>query len=69
MSAVYSDFGAITNHGSNIVAFFLSISVDDKGAYIIQGSDSPIGGSSEGPNLTLLHGWLMFIGWGIFGMV
>ena len=39
MSAVYSDFGALANHGSNVVAFYLSISVDDKGAYIIQGSD------------------------------
>ncbi len=39
MSAVYADFGEVVDHGRNVVSFYLRISMDAKGNYIVEGSD------------------------------
>ena len=39
MSAVYADMGSLIDHGRNVVSFYLLITLDDQGGYIVQGSD------------------------------
>lgn len=54
-------------HGSDIGEFQLKITKDlSTGSYILTGIDL---GAGVGFSLTNLHGWLLWVGWGIFGFI
>lgn len=68
MCAVYQNTASVSYHGNNIAYFNLQFNTDGtttSDGKIITESDE---GISSG-DLALIHGWLMWVAWGLFGFV
>jgi hypothetical protein len=67
MTSVFADFSTLEEHGSQIGMIKLKIKSDGQGGYVLTGTD--LGADNGDIDLTKLHGWLFWIGWGLFGFI
>jgi hypothetical protein len=68
MSAAASDTPGVTYHGSNLQYFQLRVDSNSQGGYDVSAvglSDS----TTTTQNDILIHGWLLWASWGIFGLL
>lgn len=65
MSAVYANEGSVVPHGS-VSYFDIQFIPDGSGGFIVSGENL---GVKEKFSLTKLHGWLLWVAWGLFGFL
>lgn len=65
MSAVYASMGSVVPHGQ-VSYFNIKFTPDGQGGYTLTGEDL---GVVTKFSLTKLHGWLLWVAWGLFGFL